>query len=85
MRFLEEESLKMSASFLGLVKDPALLENVTTERPDPTHEPVIIGRYDVTPPGGKESIDNDKWIWCSHCQKLNHWKAMSLKVEITAT
>lgn len=58
---------------LGWVKDPEALAGLIRTRPDADQHPVIVGRYDRTPKGGRKDNENGPWIWCCHCQASTHW------------
>jgi hypothetical protein len=58
---------------LGWVADPSGIRGLLQTRPDAEQHPVVAGRYDVTPKGGRKSNPDGPWLWCSHCQAHKHW------------
>ena len=41
--------------------------------PDAAANPVIIGSYDETPPGGRAARPRKPFVRCCHCGKRRHW------------
>ena len=58
---------------LGWVSNPEAIDGLNRSKPDAEQHPSIIGRYDVTPKGGRKTHPNGPWVWCSHCQASTHW------------
>lgn len=58
---------------IGWVANPESVDRLCTGRPETTEHPRIIGRYNVRPDRGLKSRSDRPWLWCSHCQKFNHW------------
>jgi hypothetical protein len=50
--------------------DPELV----TTRPSLDPLPVLIHSYDLTPPNTTNRLNEAPMVWCSICQKVNHWK-----------
>lgn len=46
---------------------------LNTGVPDRMANPVIIGSYDETPPGGRKARPRKPFVRCCHCGKRRHW------------
>jgi hypothetical protein len=57
-----------------LYRDPENIEGLNRNVPDPEADPLIIGYYNETPPGGKKANRNAPMIRCCHCGRRVHWK-----------
>lgn len=54
--------------------DPENIEGLNLNVPDREADPLIVGYYDETPPGGKKADPQAPMIRCCHCGKRRHWK-----------
>lgn len=60
-------------------RDPENIEGLNRGVPDAAADPVIVGFYDETPPGGRKANGNALMIRCCHCGLRRHWKGYVVK------